>query len=814
MNGDDLERLERYVRGELSSGEQAKLELRLGSDRELTGLLEEVREASELTSLIRSSRSIELPREAPSVAGYEIDRELYRGGQGVVYGATQRSTGRRVAIKVLLAGRASSRRQQQRLEREIDLAASISHPGVVTVFDRATTDDDHPALVMELIDGRPLDTYLQDESPTVERVLRLMIEISEIVSAAHQRGVIHRDLKPSNILIDSDDRPRVLDFGLAKALAPDASRSLVTQEGEFMGTLAYAGPEQVERGAVAADVRSDVYALGAMLSEALTGCLPVDVSGPIAGAIGRIREVSPAAPSSLRAGLDDDIDTIVLTALAKEPDRRYQSASAFASDIRRYLADEPILARPASTMYQLRKFATRNRALVGATCVAALALVAITVAVSVALVRTNAANRRANDSKTAALIDADKEARMNGFLRELLSSVEPGRAGPDLKVVDLLADADARIESEFAEYPALRAKLHTTVGTTYWRLGLVEPAEEHMGRAVELLDGLESAQAERDLPAALSALGSIAQTKGDFDRAQSLHEQALTLWERPELEVEIGRFRTLGNLAAVRLAKGEVEAGERLYTEALAGLEGADDDSRLLRAQTLTSLGALYRPQERYEEAGAAYEEALPILREIRGDEHPDTLACLGNQAEVLAHLGKTVEAEARMRELIEIRRRVFGPRHERVGIAVNNLGDFLRENDRPKEAIELLKEARQIFSDALGEGHFRVAMASHNLGFTLLRSGEAEDALVYLQEAADVMGGAVPADHWILAQMRLSLGEGLLRLGLVEEAEPLILASRDRIVEHFGEGHSRSERAEQLAGELASVLAEVPASP
>ncbi len=814
MNGKDLELLEGYLHDGLSYAERSRLEERLNSEPELRVLLDDVRAASALTDQLRASRETGLSDTNPSVEGYDVEREIHRGGQGIVYAATQRSTGRRVALKVLLAGRASTRRQDQRLEREIELASSISHPGVVTVFDRAQTDDQSPVLVMELIDGRPLDTYIRDAAPGPRRVLELMAEICDIVSAAHQRGVIHRDLKPSNILIDADGAPHVLDFGLAKALEPGQARSLVTHEGEFMGTLAYAGPEQVERGAVAADVRSDVYALGAITGEALTGSLPIDVSGPIASAIGRIRETPPTPPSVRRHGLDKDVDTIVLTAMAKEPQRRYQSAAALAADIRRVIRDEPILARPASTLYQLRKFAKRNKVLVVSTTVAVLALVTVTTVVSVALVRTSAANARTLSAKADAEIDADKQSRMNEFLRRMLTSVEPGNSGPDLRVVDLLEECEGRIETEFADYPELRARLHATLGQTYWRLGVLDQAERHQSLAVDLFEQLDERADPGDLPAALSELGSIELSRGNIERAVLLHERARKLWLHPAANDDPRRWRTHVNLAAAFSTQGMIKQAEQLYIQSLEALTGSDVDSRILRAQALTSLGALYRPLERYQEARDAYDEALPILRELRGDEHPDTLACLGNQAEVLVSLGEFDGAETRMRELIDIRRRVFGPEHERVGIAVNNLADFLRTQERTDEAIAQFRVAHEIFSQSLGERHPRVGMVSLNLGVTLLRSGQPSAALPRLDHAAQILEGAVPPGHWILAQARLSLGEAYLRLDRPEEAEPLLRISQQQLVAHFGAEHWRSLAASDLVQELDTVLAGIPASP
>ena len=300
------------------------------------------------------------------IPGYEILQEIHRGGQGVVYRARQTPTKRPVALKVLFGSALRRERARQRFEREVELAARLNHPNIVTVYAGGVTADGLAYLSMELIEGRPISRATLDGAYGPEilagaRVLadlRTMAEIADAVQYAHQRGVIHRDLKPSNILVEKTGRARIVDFGLAKTVDEGAAEA--TMSGEFIGTLAYAAPEQVSGKPELVDTRTDVYALGCILYELLTRARPVPVSGAMDVAVRNIREYSPAPPSSIAPGLERDIDAIVLTALSKEPERRYQSAAEFAADLRRCAAGEAVLARGDSALYLLRKAARRH----------------------------------------------------------------------------------------------------------------------------------------------------------------------------------------------------------------------------------------------------------------------------------------------------------------------------------------------------------------------------------------------------------------------------------------------------------------------
>ncbi len=348
------------------------------------------------------------PPVADSIPGYSILREIHRGGQGVVYQAIQERTRRKVAIKVMREGPFASRHERARFEREVHVLACLKHPNIVAIHESGTASGSF-YFVMDYVSGQALDDYMSTSRRSVAETLILFKQICEAVNAAHLRGVIHRDLKPGNIRIDADGQPQILDFGLAKvALASGAENHVTTMTGQFIGSLPWASPEQAEGIPSKIDIRTDVYSLGVILFQMLTGRFPYDVTAGFREVLDRIINTPPIRPHTLRPEINDEVETIVLKSLAKERERRYQSAGELARDIGHYLAGEPIEAKRNSAWYVLRKSVQRHRGPVAAAAGFVLML-AVGLVVTLALWRQTIEER--NRARAAEAQSRESESR-------------------------------------------------------------------------------------------------------------------------------------------------------------------------------------------------------------------------------------------------------------------------------------------------------------------------------------------------------------------------------------------------------------------
>lgn len=413
--------LERHALGVAVSAEVAE---HLRGCEACRAVVEEAKFAREFGAAMagRNVRASRVERGEPaSPPGYQIVREISRGGQGVVYEATQTGTHRRVAIKILRPELGGSTKQVARFEREVEIAAALDHPWIVRVIDSMRLQDGRHAIIMELVEGLALDQWLNAQPGSTDRdpteAVRLIAGVCDAVHYAHQRGVIHRDLKPSNILVDREGRARVLDFGVSTWFGTDGRVDhRVTMTGEFSGTLAYAAPEQVSDRSGAADLRSDVYSLGVLLHQTVLGGFPYPVDGSLETTLRNIREAEPVRPAERPVATD--LWTIIVKALAKEPERRYQSAAALAADLRRYQAGEAIDARRNSGWYVLRKGVTRHRFAVAIGAVVAASLIAV----GVVLV---ASNRSLERSLRRSKIEQARSSAMTGNRSEAEDLIWP-----------------------------------------------------------------------------------------------------------------------------------------------------------------------------------------------------------------------------------------------------------------------------------------------------------------------------------------------------------------------------------------------------
>ncbi len=622
-----------------------------------------------------------------SVTGFSIRRVLGQGGMGAVYLAEQEKPRRTVALKVIRPDRVSSA-TLKRFEYEAQLLASLRHPGIAAVYEVGSFEFEGyetPYFAMEYIAGaKTLTTYAADESLSVHDRLVLFEKVCSAVQHGHQRGVIHRDLKPANILVDEQGEPRIIDFGVAQG--DESHRAAVTMEtdtGQIVGTLQYMAPEQCSGEGV--DVRSDVYALGAVLYQVLAGKLPYDVRDmSLARAITTVTSSAVTPLSAVTPALGGDLTVITGKALEKDRGARYQSVSEFVGDIRRYLADQPILARPIGPIGLLRKWIKRNRELsvaIGAAAVLLLATSTVLVGRIVAAERKATANLRLAEKNLAA--SEESVALVRKMLEFRSPDGESRVRGGMVDVESLLDDAAASIVANPPELPETEAAFRELLGTGYVSLRSLEKAKTQLARVLEVRSSEEPSD----------------------DLAETMHE-----------------------LARAHFWAGEYDRALPLYTEALAMRRALHPGDHPGIAFGLTHLAATKLRLGNTASAGRLYDEALAMRRRLHGDEHPDVAASLNNIGNFRADIGDLAEAERSLRESLAMISRLKPGESLEVSHASNNLARVLVRRGAHEEAVSLFRRALSIREARLKHNDARVWASRTGLALALLaQMGDSE---------------------------------------------------------------------------------------
>lgn len=757
-------------------------ELKTGSPPSGTWFMEEGGLLAELRSARQSRGS------APVIPGYENLSELRRGGQGVVYSAIQRSTKRRVAIKVLIEGALASESARRRFEREIDLAANLRHPGIVRVYDSGITGPPTPGfayLVMEFVEGASLADHLASvRSATLspadlhQRIVQLFSRIIHAVSHAHQRGVMHRDLKPGNIRVDSSGEPRVLDFGLAKLGTATNREVSVTNSGQFIGSLPWASPEQVALadGSVNAsdvDVRTDIYSIGAMLYQALSGRLPIDVSGSMTGAIQRIAHEEPPRLRTISRDISEDLDTIVHKCLAKDPARRYDSAAALLQDLSHFLSGEPIQARRDSAWYTMRQSAKRYRTFAYAGA-AVIAVLIAGLATSIVFYKQAVTARDAADlSRQRATSESSRREKTLDFLNRMLTSADPGKDGRDVKVVDVMAAAERDLDPATLD-PETEISVRSALGATYASLAITDRAEANLQRVIELAPGHPDAY--RDVAAAFNTLSGLRARSGatqdaiDFAiksqqyieltaqpfspedrhylRARVAEGDAYIFSAQPKKAKEVlasvlevqrrvlpkadpDTLNTMNSLGIATRRLGDTAGAEALYREAYEASTAPETSATKLNL--LSNLVQAIDYAGRWAEAEPMYKDLIARQEKALGADHPSTLGSLSNLSVCLIDQGKLdgpEGAEAYCRRAVEGLTRRLGPDHPDTLLATNNLAKIVQDQGRLDEALVLFLRAYAGQKARLGEDNPQSLVTLANIAVVKSMSGKHAEAV------------------------------------------------------------------------------------
>ena len=720
------------------------------------------------------------------ISGYKIVRVLGVGGMATVYEAMQQHPPRRVALKVMRLGLTHSS-ALQRFQFETEVLARLQHPGIAQIYEAGTYDDGQgrmlPFFAMEYIEGAQTITgFATSRGLATRERLELFLGACDAVQYGHQLGVIHRDLKPGNLLVDGAGRPKVIDFGVARRSNPDDTRITVDADGaRLIGTLHYMSPEQCSATGVI-DVRTDVYSLGVVLYELIAGRVPLDLSRTsLIEAIRIITRDSPPPLGALMPEARGDLSAIVGMALEKEPQRRYASVGALAADVRRHLNHQPIDARPATTLYQLRKFARRNRGVVIATAAVFCSLVAgIASTTRMAIVAQRAQSSAEARERELTQVTAFQEAqlsqidvsamgrRLRGSLAEALN---PPDARPDVaqsrsadferlfaevnfttlasRALDetILQRSYDAIQTQFTSQPQIQATLLQRLAMTSYALGL--PA-----RAAAIADealGLRRARLGPD----------------HVDALQSLHLRAMALNAGGRYDEAIGLFREL------------LERSTRIL--------GPEDEKTLL---TAGSLGGALRLAGDLDGAERVWRETLQTQQRVFGDDHPATIRTLNNIGIIHALRGQTADAEAIWREVLERRRRTLGPDHPELRGSLGNLGLTLQDQGKLDEARGLLEEDLAVARRSLGDDHPSALDSMLNLSSLLLELGEIVAAEHLRRECFEGRRRALGADHPATWRAMGALADVYRESDCPLEADELLRVALAGQTRRLGPGH------------------------
>ncbi len=697
-------------------------------------------------------------QQIEAIGPYKILRLLGEGGMGTVYLALQETPLRReVALKVIKPGM-GSKAIIARFEGERRALALMDHPNIAQVLDAGATAQGLPYFVMEFVDGLPVTRYCEQRNLSVRQRIELFIPVCQAIHHAHQKGVIHRDIKPSNVLVKETEGhaiPKVIDFGLAKALYPEMTgETMMTNVGVILGTLQYMSPEQAQAGGRDIDTRSDVYSLGALLYELLTGSTPLDAKRLAQenyhALLERVCDEEPVAPSVRRresaastpsGALDRELDWIPLKALEKERDRRYESVSSMVRDLERYLAGEPVEAAPPSRAYRARKFVRRNRISFGVAAAFLLLLIAaVVMSVSLAV--------RARRAEQEALA-------VNTFLRtDVLAQADPrNQAKPNvppdanLTVRTALDRAARGIGGKFPQEPLVDAAIRDTIGHAYQGLGIYPKAEEQAQRALELRRATLG-ESHRLTLQSRQMLAMLVSVQGRYRDSEPMFAALLADCRKSLGPEDPDTLEAWAALARSYNLQGKFEPALEQYGQveaAYARVLGAEHPSTL---STMESRGTVYFAQRKLDQAEALQTKVLAARKRILSEEHPDTLRTMTSLAATYHVQLRYPLAEELYRRALAIQRRVNGVPHPETLITMFNLGTLLTSQSRHGEALALLEENRAARGAVYPPDHPRTLRLLVNLSNLYGRVGRRADEVRLLEEAYAGQRRVLGADH------------------------------------------------------------------
>jgi eukaryotic-like serine/threonine-protein kinase len=818
--------------------------------REVTSLLEadeHVHALLEGLAIDAVGLSYEQQYLGKRIGPYRIIKQIGSGGMSYVFLA-EREDGQfeqQVAIKLIKRGMESDQ-IIRRFRSERQILSRLDHPNIARLLDGGMTDEGVPYFTMDHVEGIPINQYCDENRLTIDERLELFGDVCSAVQYAHSNLVVHRDLKPGNIFVTKDGSVKLLDFGIAKVLGEGEDELLLTRTGIRVMTPEYASPEQIRQQPVT--TATDVYALGIVLYELLTGERPYLLAGASPSEIERIvctvnpdrpstkvmsqdsqdrlTVYSDTSPARLRNVLRGDLDTICLTALRKEPKRRYQSAEQLQRDIQRYREKLPITARRDTASYRLNKFVHRHRSGV---------IAATSVILLISLLTVYYTSRLADERNTARL-EAAKSEEISKFLSSLFEISNPSEArGETVTARELLDQGALRVRNELADQPELMATMMDLIGTVYHSLGLYADARTLLQEALDtrrivygnshplvassmnhlaltlnelgnfasaedlITEGLEIQRSQypavhKDIAASLYNLAEVRRMRGDLTAAKQLFTESYGMYISVYGKNHPSAANVLHSLAVLENEEGNYEAAEKNYNEALVIFENIYGEYHPDIGNVLNNLASLYRHRGDYDRAEPLYRRALDVRQKVLDADHPDLAYTYNHIGRLYQFTGRYNEAEYSFREGLRIRENVFGKNHPATTASLSALANLFEAIEHYEHAESLYIETYTIMLEVWGEDHHYIGAALNNIGRVQHALGKYVSAEQYLRQSIEHQRSVLPEGHVLNAHPLLSLGNLLNDTGRPEEAEEYLLAVLELREQNLPAGHHQIE--------------------
>ncbi len=786
-----------------------------GDDVELLDRMRALLKALDEQKSFLESPAIARPESAvirtspDAMGGYRIIRAIGVGGMATVYEAMQESPKRRVALKVMRQALTQTS-AVERFRFETEVLASLRHPCIAQIYEASASDDGHgvstPYFAMEFIpDALPITAYAAERDLTLRERLEMLLPVFDAVHHGHQLGVIHRDLKPGNILVDSAGNPKVIDFGIARSIDPESAALTQEESGErVIGTLNYMSPEQHAGESASLDIRTDIYALGVLLYELACERLPHDFSKVgLMEAARIVRESAPERPGAVDPQLRGDLEAVIMKALDPDRDRRYQAVPDFAADIRRYLDNVPVLARPATTVYRLRKFAQRRRGLVGS-----ISAVSLAIALGVA-----ATARQAYIATIAR--DREREQRMLAEQREEELEQVAEFQSKQLSEIDVRAMAGSleraileRYETAAQESPDVDAKSAEQLRTQLELVNFIDVARGAIDEELLIKSATAIDEQFGDQPLIrarlLFALAGTANELGLLDRAEASLEKAIEIREAELGGDDPQTLEVVHALAAHRLSQGRWRDSLPLMERVIEGRTkalGADHPETL---NARTNYAHVIRRLGEIERSEALYRELVETQRRVAGPDNGETIEALNNLAVALAMQRKLDEAEIHWTEALERRRRAFGDDHPHVAVLIANLGRMMMDKGEFEKAEPYLRESLERRRVRFGDEHPRTLAAMHSYAVSLRTLRRFDEAEAAMQTVLEGRIASLGADHSNTLATKAALADIYRYRGDFEQAE---LTHREVLEARRSLFGDESEMTQQSMGDVSESL-------